>query len=210
VNEVVQTIWSGFADARPLDLLNLLLGVTGVWLMTRRSLWAFPVGLVAVSVQGWLFWDSRFYADAKLQVFFFACLCYGWWHWTRDKGAAPELPVTKLSWRARLLGAGAATALWLGWGAWQAAHTDAAMPFRDTFIASFSFLGQIWQVRKRLENWPVWTAVNLVAIASYWSGVGAFTAFLYGIYLVLGLLGWRAWRRALAVASVAPREVESR
>jgi nicotinamide mononucleotide transporter len=197
VSEVLRNIWLGFAEARPLDLLNLVLGVAGVWLMTRRSLLAFPVGLAAVSVQGVLFWQSRFYADAKLQAFFFVCLCYGWWHWTKHKGSAPELPVTRLSWRARAAGVAAATALWLLWGWWQQINTDAAMPFRDTFIASFSFLGQIWQVRKRVENWPVWAAVNAVAVVSYWSGVGAFTAFLYGIFLVLGLIGWVEWAKAL-------------
>lgn len=197
MSEILRNIWQGFAEARALDLANLVLGVAGVWLMTRRSLLAFPVGLAAVSVQGLLFWQVRFYAEAKLQIFFFACLVYGWWHWTRHKGAAPELPVTRLGWRARAVGVAAAAALTLGWGWWQDARTDAAMPYRDAFIASFSVLGQIWQVRKRLENWPVWAAVNLTAIASYWSADLAFTAFLYAIFLVLGLLGWVEWARAL-------------
>lgn len=211
MNEWLHNIWSGLAESGPLDRLNLALGVLGVWLMTRRSLWAFPVGLAAVSVQGVLFWQARFYADAKLQVFFFACLAYGWWHWTRHKGGAPELPVTRLKWRDRLAGVGAAAALALAWGLWQSRHTDAAMPYRDTFIASFSLLGQIWQVRKRLENWPVWTAVNAVAIVSYWSAELAFTAFLYAIYLVLGLFGWIEWTRALRRgAAPAPEATEAK
>jgi nicotinamide mononucleotide transporter len=209
VSEVWQNIVDGFAGARPLDMINLVLGVSGVWLMTRRSLWAFPVGLAAVSVQGVLFWQTTYYAEAKLQVFFFGSLVYGWWHWTKHKGGAPELPVTRLSWRGRLVGVGAATALWLGWGAWQAAHTDAAMPYRDTFIASFSFLGQIWQVRKRVENWPVWAVVNTTAIATYWSAELAFTAFLYAIFLVLGLLGWRAWAKALGNEGAGRAEKEA-
>ena len=53
------------------------------------------------------------------------------------------------------------------------------------------------------ENWPLWTVVNLVAIASYWQATMAFTAFLYGIYLVLGLLGWREWWRAMKGATPA-------
>lgn len=70
------------------------------------------------------------------------------------------------------------------------------MPWRDAFIAAFSVAAQILQARKQLENWPLWTAVNLVAIASYWSADLAYTAFLYAIYLVLGLTGWRAWWKA--------------
>ncbi len=197
MNEIWHNIWQGFATARPLDLVNLALGVAGVCLMARRSLLAFPVGLAAVSVQGALFWQVKFYADAVLQGFFFACLAYGWWHWTRDQDETAERPVTRLNWRDRLAGIGAASVLWLAWGAWQGAHTDAAQPYRDAFIAAFSVLGQVWQVRKRLENWAVWTAVNLVAITAYASAELAFTAFLYGIFLVLGLLGWRAWARSM-------------
>lgn len=196
MNEALRNIWIGIATSSPLDLANLILGVTGVWLMIKRSLWAFPVGLVAVTVQGVLFWRATFYADAKLQVFFFACLCYGWWHWTRDRGDAPELPVTALRWRTRAIYVAATVALWLGWGSLQAAHTDAAQPYRDTFIAAFSIAGQILQVRKHLENWIAWIAVNTVAIIAYWSADLAFTAFLYAVFLVMALLGLRDWRRA--------------
>ena len=53
----VRRLWkgqvlAGFAGATALDQANLALGIFGVVLMIRRSLWAFPVGLVAVAVQG--------------------------------------------------------------------------------------------------------------------------------------------------------------
>jgi len=201
MKDILLNIRDGFASSTPLDLANLALGIVGVVLMVRRSLWAFPIGLLAVSVQGVLFFENRFYADATVQVFFFAALAYGWWHWVRDKGAAPELPVTRQRWRGRALTlalAGAATVC----GALALARwTPAVMPWRDAFIAAFSVAAQALQARKRIENWPLWTVVNLVAIASYWQATMAFTAFLYGIYLVLGLLGWREWWRAMKGAT---------
>jgi nicotinamide mononucleotide transporter len=197
VQEAWHNIWNGMVTASRLDQANLILGVLGVWLMARRSLWAFPVGLVAVTVQGILFYQMRFPADAALQVFFFVTLAWGWRHWLRDKGAAPELPVTTLTSRQRALTVGAAaitTALWaLTIGRWM----QAAMPWRDAFIAAFSVAGQVLQARKNVENWPLWTVVNIVAIASYWSAEAAYTAFLYAIYLVLGLVGWIDWTRAM-------------
>jgi len=203
VNTILQTIWDGLTTARPLDQVNLVLGIAGVVLMVRRSLWAFPVGLAAVAVQAKLFWAATFYADARLQGFFFVLLAYGWWHWVRHKGAAPELPVTKLGWPVRFGYFAAATALTLAWGAWQQAHNNAAMPYRDAFIASFSMAAQILQVRKNVENWPVWVAVNVVAIAAYWSADLAYTAFLYAIYLVLAFAGWREWARTMRAEKTA-------
>ena len=195
--DVLRNIWAGFTTAEPLDQANLALGVVGVWLMIRRSLWAFPVGLAAVTVQGALFYRTHFLADATLQIFYFAMLAWGWRHWVRDRGAAPELPVTPLSARGRVITLGAASAATVGWALTIGPWMHAAMPWRDAFIAAFSVAAQLLQVRKNIENWPLWVVVNLVAIASYWSAELAFTSFLYAVYLVLALVGWREWRRAM-------------
>jgi nicotinamide mononucleotide transporter len=192
--EFFKTIWAGFAGSPWLDQLNLALGILGVTLMIRRTLWAFPAGLLSVGVQGVLFFQAKFYADATLQVFFFAVLAWGWWHW--GKAAGPELPVTRLTTRGlalTLAGAVVATAIWaLALRRW----TDAVMPWRDAGIAAFSVAAQVLQARKKLENWPLWIGVNLLAVAAYWKAELAFTAFLYAVYLGLAVWGWRAWRRA--------------
>lgn len=201
MNAIWQNIWTGLSTASLLDQANLVLGLLGVWLMIRRSLWAFPVGLIAVSVQGVLFYRSHFPADALVQAFFFVTLAWGWWHWVKDKGAAPELPVTTLTAQGRLLAVVGAAAATAGWALLVAPRIQSAMPWRDAFIAMFSVAAQVLQARKKVENWAIWAVVNLVAIASYWSAALAFTALLYAVYLVLGLIGWRAWSRALRAAS---------
>lgn len=197
MSEILRNIWVGLTDASPLDQANLLLGIAGVWLMIRRSLWAFPFGLVAVTVQGVLFYRAKFYADSTVQGFFFAALAHGWWHWVHARGQTSELPVTKLSGRERgavLLFAVAGTTAW----AFVAMrYTDTAMPWRDAFIAAFSVAGQMLQARKKIENWPVWVVVNLVAIVSYWQADLAYTAFLYAVYLALAFVGWREWHWAM-------------
>lgn len=197
---VWQDIRTGLTTASPLDQANLVLGIIGVCLMIRRSLWAFPVGLVAVTVQGVLFYRSRYYADATLQVFFFGALAYGWWHWVRDKGAAPELPVTRLTRNGLLLTLGCATVGTVVWALLLGKYTDAVMPFRDAFIAAFSVAAQVVQARKQIENWPFWVATNSVAICAYWLGGLYFTAFLYAVYLVLAFVGWREWHRSMKAA----------
>ena len=188
-----QDILTGLTTASPLDQVNLALGIIGVGLMIRRSLWAFPVGLVAVAVQGVLFYRSRYYADATLQVFFFAALAYGWWHWTQDKGAAPELAVTRLTRPGLFITIGLAGAGTVAWALVLRQYTDAIMPFRDAFIAAYSVAAQVLQARKQIDNWPFWIAVNLVAVCSYWLGGLYYTSLLYAIYLVMAFLGWRAW-----------------
>lgn len=196
MSTVWKDIWVGLTTASPLDQANLLLGILGVWLMIRRSLRAFPVGLVAVTVQGVLFYRTRYYADATIQVFFFVALAYGWWHWTRHKGAVPELPVTRLTRRGLLYAIGLASASAVVWALILRQYTAAIMPFRDAFIATFSVAAQVLQSRKQIDNWPFWIVVNLVAIRSYWLGGLSYTAFLYALYLGMAVWGWRAWRNS--------------
>lgn len=192
----------GLAAGSGLDQLNLILGVLGVGLMIRRSLWAFPVGMAAVTVQGALFWQATLYAETSLQVFFFGCLGYGWWHWVNEGSAEKELPVTLLSWRERLAWVAGASLLMVIWGIWQANHTDATVPFRDTFIASFSMASQVLQARKKLENWVGWVVVNSVAIVTYWSIGEIYWVFLYVVFWGMGISGWVAWYRAMKLQEV--------
>ncbi len=201
MNEVLRTIWSGITGAGWLDQLNLVLGVVGVALMVRRMLWAFPVGLLAVTVQGVLFYKARFYADGTLQILFFVALAWGWWHWRRGDG--PELPVTRLSVRGRLITVGLVLIGTVVWALAARRWTDALMPWRDAFIAALQVAGQVLQARKQIENWALFTAANLVAIPAYFSAELAYTAFLFAIYLVLGLLGWRAWWKAMQAQKTA-------
>jgi nicotinamide mononucleotide transporter len=144
-----------------------------------------------------LFYRSRIYADALLQVFFFGALAWGWWHWVKHRGAAPELPVTRLSGRARALVVGLAAVTTVAWALALQRWTDAVIPWRDAFVAAFSVAAQVLQARKHLESWALWVVVNLVAIPAYWSASLAYSAFLYLIYLGLAIAGWIEWRRAM-------------
>ncbi len=181
-----------------MDFLNLVFGLSCVWLLVRRNVLGFPIGMVASVVQGILFFRETFYADALLQVFYFGILGWGWWHWLHPDGRhRGELPVTRLSWRGwvlLLVLAGAAT---MGWAMVAERWTDSRMPWRDAFIAAFGVAGQILQARKQMDNWFVWIVVNGVAVAAYWHAGLGFTSGLYLVYLGMAVAGWIAWSRAL-------------
>jgi nicotinamide mononucleotide transporter len=201
LNTIVQNIWGGLAGGSWLDQLNLALGIAGVALMIRRSVWTFPVSLVAVTVQGVLFFRAKFFADTALQIFFFVALAWGWWHWSRPRDAAPELPITVMTWRSRLVTVALATAATAAWALTVGRWTSSPQPWRDAFIAAFQVAAQIAQARKQLENWPLWILANGVAVVAYWRADLAYTAFLFGVYLVLAVVGWREWARAMRGAA---------
>jgi nicotinamide mononucleotide transporter len=183
----------------PLEIVAVSLGLCNVVLVVRRSVWNYPFALAMVSIYAWIFSrpDVRLYSDALLQIFFFVVNLYGWRHWSRTRAAEGEVTVRRLSSRSRLLvplGIGVAT---LVWGSGMARFTDASLPFADAFIAMASVAAQILLARRFVDNWPIWVAIDVVAIAVYASKNLPLTALLYGVFLGLSVWGWIGWQRTI-------------
>lgn len=181
---------------RAIEVAAVLLGLANIFLLVRRSVWNYPFGLAMVSLYAWIFFESKLYSDAGLQVFFFAIQIYGWLNWLRARDAQGRVVVQRLG-RARALAfAGAATLGAAGIGLAMDRLTDAAAPYWDASIASLSIAAQILMAERRLENWIVWIAVDILAIGLFWSRGLHPTAALYGVFLVMSVVGLFTWRRA--------------
>lgn len=180
------------------EIIGTVLGVIGVALMIRQSVWGWPVGIVQVAVYGWVFFGAKLYSDAILQVFFFVIQIYGWWHWAHgDERTQARLPVSRLSGRAILAWVAVGLLATLGWGELMGRTTDAALPRWDAFILMFSLIAQWLQARKKVECWAGWMIVNVVAIGVYWVKELRLTAGLYAVFLVLAVAGHFSWKRSL-------------
>ncbi len=194
------SIWSQILtealSASPAEQIATALGIVGVWLMMKRSLWAFPAGLVQVAIFGWVCFDGGLYSETALQLMFFVALAYGWIHWTRGKGeGGAELPITRLSLSRAASWAAGAVALWLAWGSVMQ-RVGAALPWADAFVFAVSVASQILQARKILENWIGWLIANVVAVGVFWIKDYHWFSVLYAIFGVMAWAGWREWVRA--------------
>jgi nicotinamide mononucleotide transporter len=93
--------------------------------------------------------------------------------------------------------AGAAGSLVLGE---LAKHLQAAVPYLDATLASFSLVGSWWQARKHIANWWLWIAVDAAYVGEYiYKGLWI-TAVLYAALIVLAIMGLVEWRRAQTAA----------
>jgi len=86
----------------------------------------------------------------------------------------------------------------LGYGALLHHFTDAYAPFIDSFVLTLSLLAQLLLVRRQVETWPVWIAVNTFAVPLYASRGLTLTAILYAAYWCNAWYGWWRWRREIA------------
>jgi nicotinamide mononucleotide transporter len=181
----------------PLEIIAVMLGVSNILLVAKRSIWNFPVALVMVTLYARIFWDAKLYSDAGLQGFFFAVNLYGWWSWRANKATAGEVRVERLTQRAIVAWAAGSGIAVLGWGAIMARLTDASLPYADASVAMLSVAAQLLMTWRKLENWYWWIVVNIISVGLYAAKGLYLTTGLYALFLVLSIWGLMRWRKSI-------------
>lgn len=181
-----------------LEIVAFVLAMLMVVMNMRVNPLAWPLAIVSSLMYFALFWNSRLYGDASLQIFFAVVALWGWWQWLRGTQAdgraltVGRLPVSSRWW----LLAGLAVA-WPATGLILKIHTDTDVPWWDAFPTAASVIGQWLLGRKYIENWLAWIVVNVVSVGLFaYKGLWL-TTLLYTLFIAMSLAGWRAWHRML-------------
>lgn len=180
----------------PLEIIAVALGIANVGLLVRRSIWNYPFGMAMVALYCVIFWQARLYGEAGLQVFFFVVQGWGWWLWARAGGLAQMVRVEWMGWRARAVVLALVAGSSLGIGGAMARFTDAALPYADATIAGASVVAQVLLALRRVENWALWIAIDVLSVWVYLNRELYLTAGLYVVFLGLAIAGLIAWARA--------------
>ena len=181
------------------EALGATTGAVCVWLAAVSDPWTWPIGIANNLLYLVVFWRSKLYADALLQLVYVAISIYGIWRWRGGEGSVRA--VARGS-RGELAAVGLAVAV-VAVVLWRLldGSTDSDVPQWDGLTTAMS-LGAQWLMSRRiLENWWVWIAADLVYVPLYLYKGLSVTAGLYALFLALCVLGLKDWRRELARAA---------
>ena len=182
-----------------LELVAFVLAILMVVCNIRVNVLGWPLAIASSLLYFLLFWKSRLYGDASLQIFFAVVAGWGWWQWLGGKQAdGTALKVRSLSPRGRWVVLGVMVVAWPATGLFLKHYTDTDVPWWDAFPTAGSLIGQWLLGRKYVENWTAWVVVNIVSVALFaYKGLWL-TVLLYLIFIAMSFVGWRAWRRLAA------------
>lgn len=179
-----------------LEIVGVAVSFLGIWLTARRRLLCWPVNLLACALYFKLFLDVRLYSDMVLQALFGVGILYGWIAWARGKHQAGEVTVRPLPPLHAVAGlaVGAVGAGAIGW--FTSHHTNAALPWMDAALSSFSLVAQYWTARRQAASWLLWIAVDVVYVGMFVVKELWLTAGLYAAMVALAVMGYRRWLAA--------------
>jgi nicotinamide mononucleotide transporter len=190
-----QALLVGAQAMSPWEGAAVVLGIAYLLLAMRESLWCWYAGFASTAIFLVIFWDVGLLMESGLQVYYLAMSVYGWWHWRQGATDNHPLPIQRWTPTGHVSAVSIVMLAAAFSGYLLSAHTDAALPYLDSFTTWGSILTTWMVARKVLENWLYWLVIDSVSIYLYLDRELYLTALLFGVYLVIALFGFIRWRQ---------------
>ena len=178
------------------EILAAALAVVYLLLAIRQRLECWVAAFVSSCLYVWVLFGARLYMESALNGFYAAMAIYGFWQWQHGRGGA-GLAVCRWVMARHLWGFLGVLALSTLSFYFLRRFTPAAWPFVDSMVTWSSVFATFLVARKVYENWHWWLVIDSVSLCLYYTRRLYLTMLLFGLYLVLIVIGMREWRRTL-------------
>ena len=180
-----------------LDIFTTVLGLLYIWLEYRAHIALWIVGIIMPALDIYLYYSHGLYGDAGMAGYYTVAAIYGYAMWKfgkkKSQGKSQEMPITHV--RPVLYLNMLATFLVL----WTATYyvlehwTNSTVPILDAYTNALSFVGLWALAHKYVEQWICWIVVDAICTYLYIVKGIPFKAFLYGLYVVIAVMGYFKW-----------------
>ncbi|MEI7990689.1 MAG: nicotinamide riboside transporter PnuC [Chloroflexota bacterium] len=186
------------------EFIGTIFYLWSVWLISRRRVLTWPIGIISVLLYMALFYQIRLYSDALEQVYYLGASMYGWIIWHRSPKEDGQITDINYSNKQGLM-------VWIAVTAVVSILTGilmsrihillpgifpeaASFPYLDALTTIMSFSAMWLMAQKKTESWIYWIIVDVIGIWLYFVKDVKFISLLYVILLVLAVNGLRTWR----------------
>jgi len=177
-------------------------GAWCVWLTVKENIWNWPIGNVSSFYFFVTFLHQRLFADMTLQIVYIVLGFVGWYWWLHGGRNRSTLNVSRTTPSTAL-----AIAVILAASTWAEylylVHIKDAAPFLDALTTGLSLAAQFMLTKKLIENWYVWITADVIYIGLYMYKHLYLSSGLYAVFIVMCVMGLRAWKMSMNNAEVA-------
>jgi len=196
--EVLTTwLWSN-----KIELIGAILGLLYILFSIRQHILTWATGLLTSALYIVVFFQSGFYADMGLQVYYVFISIYGWYFWLKgEKKAArnseQQVPVTRIKKRVLVKSAIVTLLIFLFLIFILKRFTDSTVPVMDSLTTALSITATWMLAKKYIEHWLIWIFVDFFSAGLYvyknlWP-----TVVLFIVYTVMAIIGYLEWKKDL-------------
>ena len=184
-----------------LDIFTTVLGLLYIWLEYKAHIALWLVGIIMPALDIYLYYSHGLYGDAGMATYYTVAAIYGYAVWKfgkkKGQGEGEEMPITHMPRRLYLPTLLAFAAIWTATYFVLVTWTNSTVPLQDSFTNALSFIGLWALARKYVEQWLCWIVVDVICTYLYIVKGIPFKAFLYGLYVVIAIMGYFKWKRMI-------------
>ena len=195
------------------EFIGTILYLWSVWLIAKRNILTWAVGIVSVILYMILFYQIRLYSDTIEQIYYLGASVYGWWIWNKSPKDDGQITDVQYSYSKNLI-------LWVvftgiisvAFGYFMSrVHLflsvifpeAASFPYLDAITTIMSFSAMWLMAKKKIESWIYWIIVDVIGIWLYFVKDVKFLSLLYVILLIMVFNGLRMWHKSVQNKSAA-------
>jgi len=179
-----------------IEIVAAALAVAYLLLAIRQHIGCWAAAFLSSCLYVWVMFGARLYMDSILNAFYAAMAVYGYRQWTSGRGGLP-LEVSRWPLSRHCAGLLAVVGMSMVSSFFLGRFTHAAWPFADSMEAWGSVFATFLVARKVYENWHWWLVIDSLSMWLYYVRGLFVTMLLFGLYLVLIVVGMREWRRSM-------------
>lgn len=208
-----------------IEFIAALFGIISVFYAKKENILVYPTGIISTVLYVYLLAQWNLYGDLIINIYYTLMSVYGWYVWGKVvNGSQHHIPISRTSATDKLITTGIFifTSIFVIYVyrhfnvmpnnlnlSESVAYAISNMtsgdlndfrkitPFLDTFTTGIFFAGMWLMANKKLENWTLWIAGDLVSIPLYFVKGYGFTGIQYFIFLILAILGYFEWKKHL-------------
>lgn len=180
-----------------LEIIGVAIGLLYLYLEYKANVWLWPVGVIMPIVYIYIFYQSKFYADMGIYIYYFFASIYGWYIWTRSTKKTEQVIITHTPtmYLGKMVGLFALIFIVIAFILVR--FTDSPVPYGDSFTTTLSIIAMWMLAHKYIEQWWLWIAVNVVSTGLYfWKGLYP-TALLFVVYSIIPFFGYFKWKKMM-------------
>ena len=180
-----------------LESIAVLFSFLYVILVAKENIWCWAAAIISVSLYIFICYEAKLYAETGLQFFYLIMAVIGYLFWKKSPNKK-QLDIKELSIgnHALILFFGIVFTLILGYIL--TIYTQAKLPLLDSFTTVFSIIATFMVIKKILENWLYFIAIDIASIYLYYSRDLNQTAILFLLYSIIAIVGYYNWTKSLA------------
>jgi len=180
-----------------------LCGISYTLLNGKRKIYCYFFGIISTICYCFLTFKNSLWGNFSLNLFYYLPIqIFGIYNWKKHFEKGLTVKKNKLNFKERIFYMVTLTLLTLICFSLHKIYKFSYLNLSDILVVCFSVIAMILAFKRCIEQWYLWTIVNLITITiwivSYMNNTDYFgTILVWGIYLILGIYFYFKWRKEI-------------